>query len=1315
LFPACFSSVSDAGSLAFSSDLTSQSLQLIVLVNILTRSEPAHEDTKMIRGMRSLPFMRHGRRKTFEPLEPRRLLASGVYLYDRPPPLPNSDPAATVEVSNVTELLAAVGNLQSGQTVEIAAGTYNLSGITDAINVPQGITNWAIRGATGNRDDVIIKGAGMTGNVRFGIWMSNSPNGTLADFTVDGTADDAIIVNPGCDGMLFHNLRIVDSGAQFLKSNPDANGNGNDDSVVEYCVFEFRTTDIDNYANALSLHGSDGWTIRHNLFQNFLNPVGRGLAGPALLVWNGSSNTVVDGNTFINCARGISLGLVDKADALDHEGGIITNNVFYRDPGLPQAVDVPIYVGDSPGTKIFHNTVLVRGSYPNAIEYRFPSTTGLVIKNNLTDARILARDGAKGEVAGNNIAAKTTWFVDVANGDLHLLPTAPVIDQAVGLAEVTTDVDGQPRGASPDVGADEYSDENSVDRSPPVVSSITPSSVTSTGTAITWHTNEASDTQIEYGLTTEYGEQLTLDGDGVTFHRVELAGLQPNTAYHFRVHARDAAGNVASSGDHTFTTAKENVYLYDHSPALAPPDPAATITVTNVGELLSAAASLQSGQTIELAAGTYNLAGVAQAIFIPQGITNWSIRGATGNRDEVVIKGGGMAGGVLFGIWMRNSPNGTLADFTIDGTRDNAIIVNSGCDGMLFHNLRVIDSGSQFIKSNPDGNGVGNNNGIVEYCVFEYRTTDSDNYTNGVDVHAGDGWIVRHNLFRNFLSPVGQGLAGPAVLAWNGSSNTIVDGNTFINCARGVSLGLIDKANGFDHEGGLIVNNVFYRDRLPQSVDVPIFVGDSPGTKVLHNTVLAGGSYPSAIEYRFASSTGLEIKNNLTDAPITARNGADGDVDVNRTDAVESWFENVLAADLHLVADAPVIGQAATLPDAPLDVDGNARGGAADFGADEYPDDQAPAIGTSGDDVRYIVMSDDGLEVEIYGVDPGDPNAEPLARWPRSDTQPPAIDLLEGNDVVYVNFAGDAIGLPPQLQIDFGAGENQLHLLGGLVQADSIATGGRLDTTIAAGELRTGRLNQHGLKIDTGGRVALVTEQAPASIVQSLEMAEGAVLDIGENALIVDYDGPSPLEQIRASLASGRGGAGIGNGAWNGAGIISSAVAALNQASGESHAIGYADNATLPLGRFESFHGQPVDDTSILLAPAVIADANLDGVVNGDDATVLGAFYGSDGASVHWQFGDFDYNGRVDDDDVTLLGAVFGSEESTLPPPLTPLSRPDAQSSIEVVVHKPLPPDSFRPLPQSETVELNDDLVAVIAASWQEIIEPRRKSALGHR
>jgi hypothetical protein len=53
------------------------------------------------------------------------------------------------------------------------------------------------------------------------------------------------------------------------------------------------------------------------------------------------------------------------------------------------------------------------------------------------------------------------------------------------------------------------------------------------------------------------------------------------------------------------------------------------------------------------------------------------------------------------------------------------------------------------------------------------------------------------------------------------------------------------------------------------------------------------------------------------------------------------------------------------------------------------------------------------------------------------------------------------------------------------------------------------------------------------------------------------------------------------------------------------------------------------------------ADANLDGIVNDDDVTIVGATYAPGVAGAHWYTGDFDYNGFVDDDDVTLLGAFY--------------------------------------------------------------------------
>ena len=71
---------------------------------------------------------------------------------------------------------------------------------------------------------------------------------------------------------------------------------------------------------------------------------------------------------------------------------------------------------------------------------------------------------------------------------------------------------------------------------------------------MSWSTDEAADTQVEFGASTSYGSTSTLNTSMVTSHSVGLTGLTPETLYHYRVRSRDAAGNLALSGDFTFTT-----------------------------------------------------------------------------------------------------------------------------------------------------------------------------------------------------------------------------------------------------------------------------------------------------------------------------------------------------------------------------------------------------------------------------------------------------------------------------------------------------------------------------------------------------------------------------------------------------------------------------------------------------------------------------------------------------------------------------------------------------------------------------------------
>ncbi len=92
------------------------------------------------------------------------------------------------------------------------------------------------------------------------------------------------------------------------------------------------------------------------------------------------------------------------------------------------------------------------------------------------------------------------------------------------------------------------------DDQPPAISNIAAGHITPVSATVIWTTNEASDSQVEYGLTTSYGSSSSLDASLVASHAVALSNLQTNKVYHYRVKSKDAAGNLAVSEDATFVT-----------------------------------------------------------------------------------------------------------------------------------------------------------------------------------------------------------------------------------------------------------------------------------------------------------------------------------------------------------------------------------------------------------------------------------------------------------------------------------------------------------------------------------------------------------------------------------------------------------------------------------------------------------------------------------------------------------------------------------------------------------------------------------------
>jgi predicted 3-demethylubiquinone-9 3-methyltransferase (glyoxalase superfamily) len=190
------------------------------------------------------------------------------------------------------------------------------------------------------------------------------------------------------------------------------------------------------------------------------------------------------------------------------------------------------------------------------------------------------------------------------------------------------------------------------DSTPPVIAGVSVSGVTSSGATISWTTNEASDSQIEYGPTTAYGTLSNLDSSLAGAHSVSLSGLADATQYHFRVRSRDQSGNLATSAGSTFTT------LDGAAPTVSISSPAGgsavsgTITVSanasdNVGvagvQFKLDGANLGAEDTATPYATSWNTTGVAAGVHTLTAVArDTSGNSATAAAVTVTVNGGGL-------------------------------------------------------------------------------------------------------------------------------------------------------------------------------------------------------------------------------------------------------------------------------------------------------------------------------------------------------------------------------------------------------------------------------------------------------------------------------------------------------------------------------------------------------------------------------------------------------------------------------------------------------------------------------------------------
>lgn len=364
----------------------------------------------------------------------------------------------TVVVSDPAQLAEAILRANSGgdKTILLEDGIYTLE---DMLWVEaDGIT---VQSSSRNRDAVIIEGRGMDGEVTH-IFNVAGSNFTVRDVTLRRVSQHAIQIHGeiNADSPLIENVHIVDTGEQMVKVSydPDNPHNSSDDGIVEGCLLEYSAgIGPQWYIGGIDAHNAKDWIVRGSTFKAIGSP-SEDVAEFAVHFWSNSENTLVECNTIINCDRGIGFGLGDRG----HRGGIIRNNMIYHDDTEGFA-DVGISLESAIKVQVYNNTVYHEHSYPNAIEYRFSETTGLLIANNLTNKAVSQRDGASATVSHNVTNLEASWFVNSSTGDLHLASATPtVVDQGLAIPGLASDFDGdtRPQGEGVDIGADEYVSEH---------------------------------------------------------------------------------------------------------------------------------------------------------------------------------------------------------------------------------------------------------------------------------------------------------------------------------------------------------------------------------------------------------------------------------------------------------------------------------------------------------------------------------------------------------------------------------------------------------------------------------------------------------------------------------------------------------------------------------------------------------------------------------------------------------------------------------------------------------------------------------------
>jgi hypothetical protein len=186
------------------------------------------------------------------------------------------------------------------------------------------------------------------------------------------------------------------------------------------------------------------------------------------------------------------------------------------------------------------------------------------------------------------------------------------------------------------------------------------------------------------------------------------------------------------------------------------------------------------------------------------------------------------------------------------------------------------------------------------------------------------------------------------------------------------------------------------------------------------------------------------------------------------------------------------------------------------------------------------------------------------------------------------------------------------------------------------------------LSISAGATVNVTRANSsqPVTVAQISSLTNSGLLNVASNDLILQNPPTGTIGTVMSQLQSG-----YNNGNWNGtAGITSTAAAAdtthLTAVGTMINDTGANTGSSTGSTIYTSLDGAPTSDGDILVKYTYYGDADLSGVVDGSDYSLIdnGALNGLTG----WYNGDFNYDGVINGSDYTLIDNSYNTQGASL-------------------------------------------------------------------